>query len=508
MASQLNKALQFLSIEEEEEPCVLPDRPEFYATERNELSLVGRLLNPKVQRMADLILDIPRKWQLYDRVRGVALSQERFQFIFKYEHDLLAIVKRGPHTFKDWSIVLERWMEKPPEDYLQYLMVWVQMRNIPVNHYTKGTIEYLGEFAGHVEEVAFDPEKAQTKDYVRVWVKFDVSKPLRRAKKLTLPGGEVVNIRYEYERIQKRCYTCQRLTHDQERCPFVRTQKGVGEKSVGSSAESKNAEALEGLDESDPLFGVIPQTHLGMDPISGRSKIAKEVLQGMRQYLLAAEGPEKMAREDRVINSLQALENDPLGQKTFLRLEPAPMVSTDLDKGKGVVFDFSERMDTTQRPEKLMVSAISAGARILQSWKVLSIPTTADEKRTGVPSLVTRILNSGKVISESSSPPEAVGSTQSSFLPEGSTGYSVGFFESSTSWTTIKKPRIRRRPGTFKRKNNGKGIARNQATVWKKIGDSVVSENKRKAHEDVEPSKSSARFKKPLVVPNEGPSNI
>lgn len=27
MASQLNKALQFLSIEQEEEPCVLPDRP-------------------------------------------------------------------------------------------------------------------------------------------------------------------------------------------------------------------------------------------------------------------------------------------------------------------------------------------------------------------------------------------------------------------------------------------------------------------------------------------------
>ncbi|KAL0886081.1 hypothetical protein Bca101_010064 [Brassica carinata] len=480
MAAQLNKVLQFLSIEEEEEPCVLPDRPEFYATERNELSLVGRLLNPKVQRMADLILDMPRKWQLYDRVRGVALSQERFQFIFKYEHDLLAIVKRGPHTFKDWSIVLERWVEKPPEDYLQYLMVWVQMRNIPVNHYTKGTIEYLGEFAGQVKEVVFDPEKAQTKDYVRVWVKFDVSKPLRRVKRLTLPGGEVVNIRFDYERIQKRCYTCQRLTHDQERCPFVRMQKGAGEESAGSSTESKNTEVRVGLDESDPLFGVIPQIHLGMDPISGRPKIAKEVLQGMRQYLLAAEGPEKLAREDRVRNSLQDLENDPLGQKTLLRLESAPTVSTDLDKGKGVVFDFSERMDTNHQPEKLMASAISAGARILQSGKVISIPMTEG----------------------------GVGSTQSSFLPEGSTGYSVGFFESSTSGTTLKKPRSRRRPGTFIRKNNGKGIARSQGTGGKKIGDGVVSENKRKAHEDVEPSKSSARFKKPLVVPNEGPSNI
>lgn len=82
------------------------------------------------------------------------------------------------------------------------------MRNIPVNHYTPEAIHDFGQFAGEVIEVPYDPEKAQTKDYVRVLVKFDVSKPLRRVKKITIPGGEEVNIRYDYERLQKRCYTC------------------------------------------------------------------------------------------------------------------------------------------------------------------------------------------------------------------------------------------------------------------------------------------------------------
>ncbi|XP_056855655.1 uncharacterized protein LOC108847201 [Raphanus sativus] len=131
--------------------------------------------------MSDLILDMPRKWKLYNRVRGVALSNERFQFIFKYEQDLLDVLSKV-HTSSNWSIVLERWTEKPPDDYLQYLRVWVQMRNIPVNHYTPGTIMALGEFAGQVIDVPYDPEKAQVKDYVRVFVKFDVSKPLRRSK--------------------------------------------------------------------------------------------------------------------------------------------------------------------------------------------------------------------------------------------------------------------------------------------------------------------------------------
>ncbi|XP_009111952.1 uncharacterized protein LOC103837344 [Brassica rapa] len=481
MSEILDKALKHLSIEEEDEPFVLPDRPEFYATERNSMSLIGRLLNPHCQKMGDLILEMPRKWQLYNRVRGVALSKKRFQFIFKHEHDLIDILNRGVHTFDNWSIVLDRWMEKPPEDYLKFIMVWVQMRNIPVNHYTPETIEAMGEFAGHVVEVPFDPEKAQVKDYVRVLVRFDVSKPLRRSKKLTLPGREVVNILYDYERIQKRCYTCQRLTHEQSMCPWRKVNK---ETMVGvscSSAESKNTEVLNFLEESDPLFGVLSIKHLGSDPVSGRPKIAKEVMDGMRQYLQVAEGPEKMARVERIKKSLKDMENDPLGQKLFLRLESPPILSSSLDKGKGAVYDFSAQAEPQPRQEKLMASAIAAGSKILQS---------------------------GKVVSPAAAPKEYEVYAQSGFLVEGSTGYSVGISDTSTSGTLLKKPKQRKRPGTYTRKAAGKRVAKAASEGIDQVGEGMISDGKRKAHDDVEPSKSSARFKKPLVVPSEGPSNI
>ena len=361
----------------------------------------------------------------------MALSKERFQFIFKHEHDLLDILNRGVHTFDNWSIVLERWVEKPPEDHLQYLMVWLQMRNITINHYTPGTISSLGDFAGQVVDVPFDPEKAQYKDYVRVLVKFDVSKPLRRSKKLTLPSGEVVNILYDYERLQKRCYTCQRLTHEQSHCPFVVKSKQGGAKGEESSAESKRTKLIERLAESDPLFGVLPDNEVGRDPASGRPKIAEEVLQGMRQYLLAAEGQEMLAREDRVRKSISDLMDDPIGQKTFLRLEPALIISKALDKGKGVVYDFSAQKEQVVNTEKLMASAISAGMKVLQS---------------------------GKIVSEHPISEMAVNSTPSKFLPEGSTGYSVGFYETRTSGTSLKKPKSRTRPDTYKRKGNKKRI--------------------------------------------------
>ncbi|XP_018473650.1 uncharacterized protein LOC108844859 [Raphanus sativus] len=482
MSSQLDKALLHLSLEEEDdEPFVLPDTPEYCSAGRNALSLVGRLLNPSCQKMSDLILDMPRKWQLYDRVRGVALSRERFQFIFKHEHDLLDILDRGVHTFQLWPIVMERWVEKPPEDYLQHIMVWVQMRNIPVNHYTKKALWALGDFAGQVVEVAFDPDKPQTRDYIRVLVKFNVAKPLRRFKKITTPGGEEVYIRYDYERLQKRCYTCQRLTHERDHCPFyLKNQKELVNLGA-SSAESKRTEATERLDEYDPLYGIIPEKLLGLDQASGKPKIAEEVMDGMRKYLMVADGPEKLARAERVKKSLLDLESDPIGRKTALMLEPVPSTTKDLDKGKGVVFDFSSQNKTPSHPEKLMASAISAGMRVLQS---------------------------GKVVSEMTLPDDLTSSIHPSFIQESSTGFNTGFCETSMSGTNLKKGRARRRPGTFKRKNNGKAVLKADKDIGKKIGEGVVTDAKRKANEDVEPSQSSARFKKPLVVPSEGPSSI
>ena len=164
-----------------------------------------------------------------------------------------------------------------------------------------------------------------------------------------------------------------------------------------------------------------------------------------------------------------------------MRLEDPPIISKDLDKGKGVVFDFKVKEDKCPAGEKLMAGAISAGNKVLQSGKILSQPL-----------LLT----------------EGVEPVQATFLQEGSMGYNIGYHEPSVSGAALKRTYKRRRPGTFTRKANGKGIAKTSVKPGKKVGEGVTTETKRKANDDVEPSQSSARFKKPLEVPNEGPPNI
>ncbi|XP_056860161.1 uncharacterized protein LOC108834858 [Raphanus sativus] len=294
-----------MSLEEEDVPVDLPDLPQFSAVENNKLGIIGRTLNPEKQRMKDLILDMPRKWQVYDRVRGVALSATMFQFTFKYEHDL------------------------------------EEIRNIPVNHYTKEAIEAFADNLGKVDIVAYDPSKAQSNDYVRVRVFFDVARPVRKTKVFNLPRGGSVTIRYDFERLQKRCYHCQRLTHDKDKCPIlVQERKDQALARRQKVMLEKQIDGLK-LHQDDPLFGVLSDDQVGLDVVTGRRKINPEVLQNMREYLLASEGSEKRVREERVKKSVLDLANDPIGQRNFLRLEAPPTVICEVDKDKGLVFDYS-----------------------------------------------------------------------------------------------------------------------------------------------------------------------
>lgn len=310
-----------LSLDEPDEPFTMPDLPQFKSCKRNSRSLIGRILNPECQKMPNLILDMPRKWQKRGKVRGVALSKERFQFIFNHEHDLVEILEKGVHTFNDWTLAIDRWTANPPPDYLQYIPIWVQICNILINYYTAEAITALGDIVGKTIVVAFDPEKPQCQEFVRVQVRFDVSRPLRKSKVINLPEGGSTTVYFNYERVQKRCYECQRLNHEKDRCPIlVRKRQGAAAERRQRIVEEKEA-SKKILTPEDPLYGVLREDQVAMCKETGRRKIAPEVLDEMRRYLLMGSEDEKSIRIDRIRASIAEAEKDPIKKKTVLRLE-------------------------------------------------------------------------------------------------------------------------------------------------------------------------------------------
>lgn len=190
----LDKVMKAITIEEDEELAIMPNIPEFKSTETNILSIMGKLLNSDCQKISSVVLDMPRKWGFHNRVRGVALSRDRFQIVFKYEEDMKKIIDKSVHTYNEWSMVIDKWVDPFPEDYLKYMLVWIQIRNIPVNYHTKPAIKYLGSLISEVKEVDFDETKPQSRDYMRARVLFDVTKPVRRSKVVQFSCGISENI--------------------------------------------------------------------------------------------------------------------------------------------------------------------------------------------------------------------------------------------------------------------------------------------------------------------------
>ena len=489
MSAAMDKALMAMSLEDEDVPFEMPDLPQFSSCEKNVLSLIGRFLNPKCQSMSSLIYDMPRKWQKVGRVRGVALSDEKFQFIFSYEHDLIEVLEKGFQTYNEWGLVLERWSLVPPPDSLQFVEIWVQIKNIPLNYYTELSISALGDLVGQVKEVIFDPDKPQSKDYVRVLVKFDVSRPLKKSKVVNLPKGLTSMVYYFYEKVQKRCYRCQRLTHEQDDCPLVvkQFQDQVIDRKLGRKVEKPKAPLV--LKENDPLFGVLKEEQVGIHPLLGRPRIAPDVLEGMRQYLKIATGEERKLREEKVKKSVADAENDPIAQKLVLRLEPLPIISKDMEKGKGIVFGY----DSSEASSNLSPSA-SGNQLPLKTFSraEVMVPGSVD-------------MTSAAVLS-----PLVDYSQTSSFSVPCSSAYVVGLLEAGPSGTKPKKSKGRRRPYATKRKQKAAAKAGDLEAVSKKEGlhEGILDKRKGIIGEDSEDCQKVARRKTQEVVPNEGLSNI
>lgn len=62
------------------------------------------------------------------------------------------------------------------------------LRNIPVNNYTKDTIKKLQSNEGQVIDFPFDEDEAESRDFIRIRILFDVPKGLKNSKEILLPN--------------------------------------------------------------------------------------------------------------------------------------------------------------------------------------------------------------------------------------------------------------------------------------------------------------------------------
>ncbi|XP_048599927.1 uncharacterized protein LOC125580031 [Brassica napus] len=187
---------------------------------------------------------------------------------------------------------------------------------------------------GRVIEIAYDPKASQKEAYIRAQVRLDIANPAIAIKPLNLPRGGRVIIEYEYEKLRKRCFHCQRLTHERPSCPFLKNRGPLpaNKDAVKDSRVMEKSDAIGGSSKQMPLLIEHPVVPPGFAPLF--HEMPQKERDMALQYISHSDPTERQARITRVQQSLQPGFEDNLGS--------APRISHDINKGKGHVFNFQE----------------------------------------------------------------------------------------------------------------------------------------------------------------------
>ncbi|CAN6896309.1 unnamed protein product, partial [Brassica oleracea] len=142
---------------------------------------------------------------------GRALGLDKFQFSFETEAELLKVLENGPYHYKRWMLILQRWEPVVSDQFPSQISFYVRIHGIPLHFWSEGTISTIGNVNG----------KCTIKNVkeAKIWVEVNGLIPLVMKMEIELPTDDITEVELKYIKIEKHCFTCFSLFHEEVDCP-------------------------------------------------------------------------------------------------------------------------------------------------------------------------------------------------------------------------------------------------------------------------------------------------
>lgn len=175
-----------LDIDNEENEELVFDEGMEEEVNRFELCLVGRFLTEKninTRAMRSKMADV---WKPAMGVNIKDLKPGIFLFQFYHVDDLQWVMKGGPWSFDGSLLVLQtiKAGEDPVNVPLFELDFWIQIHGLPIGLMTENVGKQLGDFFGTFLQYDVNNNSSIWRECMRLKVRVDVRKPLKRKKKI------------------------------------------------------------------------------------------------------------------------------------------------------------------------------------------------------------------------------------------------------------------------------------------------------------------------------------
>lgn len=253
------------------------------------LCLIGKFITDRPINASIMEQTLAAVWRPVMRMYVKELEPNLFLFMFNHVLDLERIVEKGPWSFEQNLLVTTR-MEQgmnPSAVDLHYADFWVQVYDIPCGFMSELVGKEIGKFLGTFIAADSNNFSGLWRSYMRIRVRIDVSKPLKRRMRMKKPGGDWVWVNFKYERLPTFCFYCGLIGHSDQFCSALfKSGKTNVEKPYGLFMKAQNRRQTTKIGEKwlchDPT-----QMGKAATPVNGDGFRAAQVLQnssfGQRQ---------------------------------------------------------------------------------------------------------------------------------------------------------------------------------------------------------------------------------
>ncbi|KAG7591058.1 Ribonuclease H-like superfamily [Arabidopsis thaliana x Arabidopsis arenosa] len=196
--------------------------------QEHDKTLIGRVTNPREQGIGALFSHLMRRWPLRGRADGADLGDGKFLFRFEREDDITQVLENRPYSFNRWMVIVQKWEPIISPLFPSEIPFWIRIKGLPLHYWQEELVEDIGKEAGRFVQLEIQP------NYVRTRVDVNGLAPILTDTVVEFQSGETVTVHLEYERLDKFCNYCKRLTHAETDCEL---------KPLSNTAKDKRSQA-------------------------------------------------------------------------------------------------------------------------------------------------------------------------------------------------------------------------------------------------------------------------